>query len=222
MTDGKKPGGPKLALKEVVARYSVCSVRVRATKRRRRKFSLGRSHASDRGERKPGGPKLAQKRPWRDPSAVLCECERPNVGDVNSPWGDVTLVTEGRESREARSSHKKRPWEFPRPLFVRAKGLEPIRTKAPDPKSGLATNYNTLAKPFGRLITLSPSLKSAFWKLPTSVSERITKLCIFFKNPKQPASGHSQKQSSWICPNRTGSCEAERPPCRERCGPPRN
>lgn len=78
---------------------------------------------------------------------------------------------------------------------VRAKGLEPIRTKAPDPKSGLATNYNTLAKPFGRLITLSPSLKSAFWKLPTSVSERITKLCIFFKNPKQPASGHSQKQS---------------------------
>ena len=38
-------------------------------------------------------------------------------------------------------------------FFVRAKGLEPIRTKAPDPKSGLATNYNTLAKPFGRLIT---------------------------------------------------------------------
>ena len=31
------------------------------------------------------------------------------------------------------------------PHFVRAKGLEPIRTKAPDPKSGLATNYNTPA-----------------------------------------------------------------------------
>ena len=30
-------------------------------------------------------------------------------------------------------------------LEVRAKGLEPIRTKAPDPKSGLATNYNTPA-----------------------------------------------------------------------------
>lgn len=82
-----------------------------------------------------------------------------------------------------------------RAFLVRMKGLEPIRLTAPDPKSGLATNYNTLAKPFGRLITLSPSLKSAFWKLPTSVSERITKLCIFFKNPKQPASGHSQKQS---------------------------
>ena len=41
----------------------------------------------------------------------------------------------------------------PAAIFVRAKGLEPIRTKAPDPKSGLATNYNTLAKPFGRLIT---------------------------------------------------------------------
>jgi len=54
------------------------------------------------------------------------------------------------------------------------------------------------------------------------VSERSTKLCIFFKNPKQPASGHPQKQSLRIYPNRTGSCEAERPPCRERCGPPRN
>ena len=29
--------------------------------------------------------------------------------------------------------------------IVRVKGLEPIRTKAPDPKSGLATNYNTPA-----------------------------------------------------------------------------
>ncbi len=28
---------------------------------------------------------------------------------------------------------------------VRAKGLEPIRLAAPDPKSGLATNYNTPA-----------------------------------------------------------------------------
>ena len=167
---------PEARAKIVVEGGFCCSVRVRATKRRRRIFSLGRCHDSDRGER----------------------------------------------NREARSSHRKRPWEFPRPLSVRAKGLEPIRTKAPDPKSGLATNYNTLAKPFGRLITLSPSLKSAFWKLPTSVSERTTKLCIFFKNPKQPASGHSQKQSSWIYPNRTDSCEAERPPCRERCGPPRN
>lgn len=175
----------------------------------------------------------------RESSAVLRACERPNVGDVYSPWGEVTLVTEGREtaSPEARAKDvvegafccsesvratkrqrrifslwrchvsdrgerkpggpklaRKKPWSSTA-FFVRAKGLEPIRTKAPDPKSGLATNYNTLAKPFGRLITLSPSLKSAFWKLPTSVSERITKLCIFFKNPKQPASGHPQKQS---------------------------
>ena len=49
------------------------------------------------------------------------------------------------------SLHKKS--SLPGCFFVRAKGLEPIRTKAPDPKSGLATNYNTLAKPFGRLIT---------------------------------------------------------------------
>lgn len=129
-------------------------------------------------------PSEARVKKWsRESSAVLCACERPNVGDVCSPRGDVTLVTEGNESHEARSRAKKDDVELtPRHLFsVRAKGLEPIRTKAPDPKSGLATNYNTLAKPFGRLITLSPSLKSAFWKLPTSVSERITKLCIFSK-----------------------------------------
>ena len=34
------------------------------------------------------------------------------------------------------------------PFFVRAKGLEPIRLAAPDPKSGLATNYNTPATSF--------------------------------------------------------------------------
>ena len=31
-------------------------------------------------------------------------------------------------------------------LFVRAKGIEPIRLSAPDPKSGLSTNFNTPAK----------------------------------------------------------------------------
>ena len=30
-------------------------------------------------------------------------------------------------------------------LFVRAKGLEPLHRKAPDPKSGLSTNFNTPA-----------------------------------------------------------------------------
>ena len=40
----------------------------------------------------------SRKRWSRESSAVLCECERPNVGDVYSPWGDVTLVTEGNET----------------------------------------------------------------------------------------------------------------------------
>lgn len=142
-----------------------------------------------------GRPELAQKKWSRKPSAVPCECERRNVGDVYSSWGEVTSVTDGREAGRPELAQKVVEGAYCRSVIVRAKGLEPIRTKAPDPKSGLATNYNTLAKPFGRLITLSPSLKSAFWKLPTSVSERSTKLCIFFKYPKQPASGHSQKQS---------------------------
>ena len=45
----------------------------------------------------------SRKRWSRESSAVLCECERPNVGDVDSPWGEVTPVTEGNESHEARA-----------------------------------------------------------------------------------------------------------------------
>ena len=56
-----------------------------------------------------------------------------------------------------RRRQKKRPKNTPRPLNnVRAKGLEPIRTKAPDPKSGLATNYNTLANPFRKTHNIKP------------------------------------------------------------------
>ena len=34
--------------------------------------------------------------------------------------------------------------------LVRAKGIEPIRHSAPDPKSGLSTNFNTPATAFHR------------------------------------------------------------------------
>lgn len=79
---------PKLAQK-VVEGVFCCSVRVRATKRRRRRFSPGRSHASDRGERIREARARAKR--WsREFSAVLRACERPNVGDVYSPSGDVT------------------------------------------------------------------------------------------------------------------------------------
>ena len=70
--------------------------------------------------------------------AGCCLCDRccPKDGDTK------TLSLRGTKKAA-----------YPAAISVRAKGLEPIRTKAPDPKSGLATNYNTLAKPFGRLIT---------------------------------------------------------------------
>lgn len=59
--------------------------------------------------------------------------------------------------KSSRRRKKKRPRNTPRPLNnVRAKGLEPIRTKAPDPKSGLATNYNTLANPFRKTHNMKP------------------------------------------------------------------
>ena len=57
----------------------------------------------------------------------------------------------------SRRRKKKRPRSTPQSLKdVRAKGLEPIRTKAPDPKSGLATNYNTLANPFRKTHNMKP------------------------------------------------------------------
>ena len=41
----------------------------------------------------------SSRKKWsRESSAVLRACERPNVGDVYSPWGGVTSVTEGREA----------------------------------------------------------------------------------------------------------------------------
>ena len=43
-----------------------------------------------------------------------------------------------------------------RAFLVRMKGLEPIRLTAPDPKSGLATNYNTLANPFRKTHNMKP------------------------------------------------------------------
>ena len=83
--------------KKVVEGVFCCSESVRATKRQRRRFSPGRSHASDRGERIREARARAKR--WsREFSAVLRACERPNVGDVYSPWGDVTLVTEGEEA----------------------------------------------------------------------------------------------------------------------------
>lgn len=92
--------------KKMAEGVSCRSESVRATKRRRRKFSLGRSHASDRGERIREA--RGSRKKWSsEASAVLRACERRNVGDVYSPWGDVTSVTEGNESHEARSSHKK-------------------------------------------------------------------------------------------------------------------
>ena len=64
-------------------------------------------------------------------------------------------MTEGNETARPEARTKKAV-ECSTAFFVRAKGLEPIRTKAPDPKSGLATNYNTLANPFRKTHNMKP------------------------------------------------------------------
>ena len=80
----------------------------------------------------------------------------------NGPFGTGTDLRE----REPTSGNRKWPWCRTlgyvnkiekslnsliinhlrvKALFVRAKGLEPLHRKAPDPKSGLSTNFNTPA-----------------------------------------------------------------------------
>lgn len=87
------------------------------------------------------------------------------AADVSVLPREMSRSDRGVRNREARSvfqnssrrRKKKRPRSTPQSLKnVRAKGLEPIRTKAPDPKSGLATNYNTLANPFRKTHNMKP------------------------------------------------------------------
>ena len=93
-------------------------------------------------------------------------CERPKRRQT-FPFslGRCHAVTEGYEAARPEATvqnsargHKKRDLGLILDLQkkVRAKGLEPIRTKAPDPKSGLATNYNTLANPFRKTHNMKP------------------------------------------------------------------
>ena len=94
---GERSHEARSSRKKVVEGAYCRSVIVRATKRRRRIFSLGRCHDSDRGERSREARARTEK--WSsESSAVLRACERPNVGDVDSPRGEVTPVIEGREA----------------------------------------------------------------------------------------------------------------------------
>lgn len=108
---------------------------------------------------------MVQKRPgiFLD---LLITCERPKRRQT-FPFslGRCHAVTEGYEAARPEATvqnssrvHKKRDRGLILDLQkkVRAKGLEPIRTKAPDPKSGLATNYNTLANPFRKTHNMKP------------------------------------------------------------------
>ena len=50
----------------------------------------------------------SSRKKWsRELSAVLCACERPNVGEVCSPCGEVTTVTEGRETARPEACAKR-------------------------------------------------------------------------------------------------------------------
>ncbi len=110
-------------------------------------------------------PQAQKKRPGNTPRSLNNVRATETATDVSVLPREMSRSDRGARNREARSdcpellpqAQKKRPRNTPRSLNnVRAKGLEPIRTKAPDPKSGLATNYNTLANPFRKTHNMKP------------------------------------------------------------------
>ena len=110
-------------------------------------------------------PQATKKRPRNTPRPLNNVRATETATDVFILPREMSRSDRGVRNREALSvfpellpqAQKKRPRNTPRSLNnVRAKGLEPIRTKAPDPKSGLATNYNTLANPFRKTHNMKP------------------------------------------------------------------
>ena len=108
----------------------------------------------------------AKKRPGNTPRSLKNVRATETAADVSVLPREMSRSDRGVRVREARSdcpeldsrAQKKRDRGLILDLQkkVRAKGLEPIRTKAPDPKSGLATNYNTLANPFRKTHNMKP------------------------------------------------------------------
>ena len=110
-------------------------------------------------------PQDGAKKAWDIPRPLDNVRATETAADVSVLPREMSRSDRGVRNREALSdcpalhsrAQKKRPRNNPRSLKkVRAKGLEPIRTKAPDPKSGLATNYNTLANPFRKTHNMKP------------------------------------------------------------------
>ena len=110
-------------------------------------------------------PQAKKKRPRNTPQSLKNVRATETATDVSILPREMSRSDRGVRNREAlsifqdssRRRKKRDRGTRPRSLKnVRAKGLEPIRTKAPDPKSGLATNYNTLANPFRKTHNMKP------------------------------------------------------------------
>ena len=87
-------------------------------------------------------------------------------------------------------------------LFVRLKGLEPLRREAPDPKSGVATNYTTAA--FGFSLTSAKVRKKS--EITNREDAHMPKIITHAAAPAWPA------RSAYRAPA----------PCRRRKGIPRS
>ena len=74
------------------------------------------------------------------------DCERPKRR-LPFPFslGRCHGVTEGYDTARPGAGTEKRLWFAPQPFFRASEGTRTHTHEAPDPKSGLATNYNTPA-----------------------------------------------------------------------------
>ena len=76
-----------------------------------------------------------------------------------------------------------------RAFLVRMKGLEPIRLTAPDPKSGLATNYNTSASQLFKFSKYSNFLRILNLSHLSNSQIPRTFFCPRYPSPKSSPSG---------------------------------
>ena len=76
-----------------------------------------------------------------------------------------------------------------RAFLVRMKGLEPIRLTAPDPKSGLATNYNTSAAQLFKFSKYSNFLRILNLSHLSNSQIPRTFFCPRYPSPKSSPSG---------------------------------
>lgn len=119
MTEGNEAARPEARAKKVVEEAFCRSESVRATKRRRRIFSLGRCHARDRGERSLEA-RARTERGGRGSLLLFCASASDQTSETYILPREMSRSDRGvRGLTESRSSHRKKmTWSYLHVIFL--------------------------------------------------------------------------------------------------------